>query len=198
MTLINTAIILAGGKSTRMGFDKQLIKMGNITITEYIIKILKPLFENIIVVTNKLELYEDNNIVTAEDIYKGYGPIAGIHAGLLKSKSIYNYIIACDMPYINTYYIEYLMKRIKESNYEKDAVITKSGNWIEPFNAFYSKNLIPIIEQNIIKDKRKISELLDRSNVLYIDEEIARVFSPDWSMFTNLNTEKDLKILNYK
>ena len=95
MTLINTAIILAGGKSTRMGFDKQLIKMGNITITEYIIKILKPLFENIIVVTNKLELYEDNNIVTAEDIYKGYGPIAGIHAGLLKSKSIYNYIIAC-------------------------------------------------------------------------------------------------------
>lgn len=195
MTLMDTAIILAGGKSSRMGFDKQLIKIGDICITEYIIEILKPIFKNIIVVTNKPELYKNKNVDIAQDFYKGYGPLGGIHAGLLKSQSIYNYFIACDMPYVNTGYIEYMMKRIIETNYEKDAVITKSGDWIEPFNAFYSKELLPLIEDNIIKDKRGISELLNRSSVLYIDEYIARGFSPDWSMFTNLNTKNDLMAL---
>lgn len=192
MTLMNTAIILAGGKSTRMGFDKQLIKIGNICITEYIIEILKPIFKNIIVVTNKPELYANLDVGIAQDFYKGYGPLGGIHAGLLKSQSIYNYFIACDMPYVNTDYIKYMMKRIVETGYEKDAVITKSADWIEPFNAFYSKELLPLIEDNIIKEKRGISELLDRSNVLYVDEYIARGFSQNWSMFTNLNTKKDL------
>lgn len=193
MALMNTAIILAGGKSTRMGFDKQLITIEGVNITKYIIRVLKSIFENIIVVTNKPSLYEDKDIIIIEDFYKGYGPLGGIHAGLMKSQSIYNYFVACDMPHINIKYIEYMMKRIIEDNYETDAVITKFGEWIEPFNAFYSKRLMPFIEDNIIKDKKRISELLDRANVLYVEEEVARGFSSDWSMFTNLNTAKDLK-----
>lgn len=198
MTLMNTAIILAGGKSTRMGFDKQLIRIGDMSITEYIIGRLKPVFKNIIVVTNKPYFYKDKDVVIAEDICKGYGPLGGIHAGLVKSQSMYNYIVACDMPYINIHYIEYMMNRIEESNYDKYAVITRFGEWIEPFNAFYSKKLISYIEENIMENKKKISQLLDRTNVLYINEDIARSYSPDWSMFTNLNTEKDLKNLKHK
>ena len=68
MSLANTAIILAGGKSSRMGFDKQLIKIKDINITEYLVEMLNPIFKNIIVVTNKPELYRDKNIVIAEDI----------------------------------------------------------------------------------------------------------------------------------
>ncbi len=198
MILMDTAIILAGGKSTRMGFDKQLINIGDTCITDYIITILKPMFKNIIVVTNRPEIYKDPEMAVIEDFYKGYGPLGGIHAGLLQSQSMYNYIIACDMPYVNIKYIDYMMKRIMESPYGTDAVITRFGQWIEPFNAFYSKNLIPRIEENIMENKKKISELLDRANVLYIDEKIARRYSPDWSMFTNLNTEKDLKSLSFK
>jgi len=74
-----------------------------------------------------------------------------------------------------------------------NAVITKKADWIEPFNAFYSKKLIPAIEDNIKKGKVRTMELLEISNVLYIDEAIARGFSPDWSMFANLNTREDLK-----
>ena len=193
MILINTAVILAGGKSTRMGFDKQLIKVGDIGITDHLIATLKPMFENIIVATSKPELYKGKDVVVTEDIYKGCGPVGGIHAGLLKSRSMYNYFIACDMPYVNKYYIEYMIKRIKENPYGHDAIITRTADWIEPLNAFYSRNLIPYIEDNIMKNKVKIKELLDRSDVLYIDEHIARSFSPDWGMFINLNTQKDLK-----
>ena len=195
MDLNDTAIVLAGGKSKRMGFDKQFLSIDGIYITEYIIDILKPMFNNIILVTNKPEAYKDRDIVLAEDFHKDFGPLGGIHIGLKKSQSLYNYIVACDMPYINKAYIDFMKKKIEEENYKKDAVITRFGNWIEPFNAFYSKALLSQVEESILSEKRKISSLLSMGNVLYIEEEVARVFSSDWKMFTNLNTEEDLNKL---
>lgn len=195
MNLNDTAIILAGGKSRRMGFDKQFISMGDMSITEYIIEALKSLFPNIILVTNKPQAYDRSDIEIVEDQYKGFGPLGGIHAGLMKSQSRYNYLIACDMPYINKNYIKYMMKKLEQSEYKAEAVITRFGDWIEPFNAFYSKELIPKVEASIFMDNKKISGLLKMADVMYIEERIARDFSPDWSMFMNLNTEKDLMAL---
>ena len=193
MALLNTAIILAGGKSTRMGFDKQLLNIEGINITTYIIQVLKTIFKDIIIVTNKPDLYKNESVILTEDYYKDCGPLGGIHAGLMSSRSMYNYFIACDMPYINVKYIKFMMKKIAEDDYKTDGVITKFGEWIEPFNAFYSRRLIPLIEENIESDKRKISELFHSSDIMYIEERVARGFSPDWRMFTNLNTEEDLK-----
>lgn len=192
MNLMDTAIILAGGNSKRMGFDKQFISMGNMSITEYIIEALKPLFPNIILVTNIPQAYEKSDVEIAEDLYKNIGPLGGIHAGLMKSKSRYNYIIACDMPYINKDYIKYMAKRLQDGDYRAEAVITRFGEWIEPFNALYSKALTTKIESGIFMDKKRISGLLKMSKVIYIEESRARSFSPDWSMFMNLNTEKEL------
>jgi molybdenum cofactor guanylyltransferase len=97
------------------------------------------------------------------------------------------------MPYVNIAYIDYMKKLLEKDQYSKSAVITKFGDWIEPFNAFYSKALIPQIEENITQKKRKISSALCSSQVLYIEEKTARGFSPDWSMFTNLNSVDDLE-----
>lgn len=194
MNLINTAVILAGGNSKRMGFDKQFMDIGSKNITEYLIDELKEIFPHIVVVTNKPQAYKRADIQITEDIYKGFGPLGGIHAGLMKSQSKYSYIVACDMPYINKDYIKYMVKRLEEAEYSAEAVITRYGDWIEPFNAIYSKDLLPRIEAGIFAEKRKISGLLKMAKVMYIEEEDARRFSPDWNMFMNLNTEKDLMI----
>jgi molybdopterin-guanine dinucleotide biosynthesis protein A len=66
---------------------------------------------------------------------------------------------------------------------------------IEPFNAFYSQSLLPKIEASIKAGKRQINLLLKDSKVIYINEEKAREFSPDWDMFTNINTIKDYQTL---
>jgi molybdopterin-guanine dinucleotide biosynthesis protein A len=108
---------------------------------------------------------------------------------------MYNYVVACDMPFINIEYVKYMMELIKEHDGEVDGVITRLGEWIEPFNAFYSKNLIGRIEKNIRKNNRQINLLLQDSNVLYVSEAKARVFSPKWEMFTNINTLKDYESL---
>jgi molybdopterin-guanine dinucleotide biosynthesis protein A len=190
--LTGTAVILAGGNSSRMGFDKQCIKLNDRLLIEHQIQVLQNIFKEIIIVTNKPELYKDYNCILAVDQLKDYGPLGGIHAGLLKAQSQFSYFVACDMPNINQDYILYLLKVINASDFSAQAVITRFGNWLEPFNAFYSKDLIPVIKKAYQEKNRKISSMLEKAEVHYIEEAEARKYSPDWSMFININTQKDL------
>lgn len=191
MVCMDTAIILAGGKSSRMGFDKQFLKLQDKYIVEMTAERLKKIFNEIIIVTNKPKQYAKYGYRLAMDEIKGFGPLAGIHAGLKSSSSMYNYIVACDMPFINIDYIRYMMELIACHEGKADAVITRYGNWIEPFNAFYSRSLLPRIEESIKANNRQINRLLKDANVLYISEAKAREFSPYWGMFTNVNTIMD-------
>ena len=195
MAYMETAIILAGGKSSRMGFDKQFLKLRDKYIIEMIAEKLKSVFNEIILVTSRPEEHSKYGFKLVEDEVKGFGPLAGIHVGLKNSGSMYNYIVACDMPFLNLKYMKYMMGLIQQHEGNVDGVITKLGEWIEPFNAFYSKNLICRIEENIKKDKRQINLLLQDSNMIYVSEAKAREFSPDWEMFTNINTFKDYESL---
>jgi molybdopterin-guanine dinucleotide biosynthesis protein A len=192
---METAIILAGGKSSRMGFDKQFLKLQDKYVIEIIAERLKEVFSEIIIVTGRPEEYVKYGFKLVEDEVRNFGPLAGIHVGLKNSGSIYNYVVACDMPFINLKYIRYMMQLIEESDDRVDGVITKLGDWIEPFNAFYSQNLISRIEENMKNGKRQINLMLQDANVLYVSEAKAREFSPDWEMFTNINTFKDYESL---
>jgi len=195
---METAIILAGGKSRRMGFDKQFLKLQDKYLVEILAEKLERVFSEIIIVTGKPEEYAKYGYRLAEDEVKDFGPLAGIHVGLKSSGSRHNYIIACDMPFINLNYIEYMMSLIRNREGRVDGVITRLGQWIEPFNAFYSKSLISGIEESIKRGKRQINLLLKDSDVLYVSEDKAREFSPDWEMFTNVNTAKDYESLMKK
>lgn len=190
MIRFNTAIILAGGKSSRMGFNKELIQIEEQKMIKIQIEKLNKKFEEIIVVTNNEDYYKGLNCVTTSDIIENKGPIGGLHAGLLKSSSLYSYLIACDMPVINIQYINHMIKKLYFV--EKYACITKFGDWIEPFNAFYSKNIIAYLEEYISEGGNSINGLLKKLEVTYIEENIARKYSSNWDMFINFNTKDDI------
>lgn len=195
MANMETAIILAGGKSTRMGFDKQFLKLRDKYVIEMMTEKLEGIFNEIIIVTSRPEEYAKYGYKLVEDEVTDFGPLAGIHVGLKNSKSLHNYIVACDMPFIDTGYVKYMMELIDRSAIVPDAVITQLGEWIEPFNAFYSKTLLPRIGAGIQAGNRQINLLLKDSNVLYVSEAKAREFSPNWEMFTNINTINDYEEL---
>lgn len=190
MKRFGSAIILAGGKSTRMGFDKQLLRLRERSLIEGLIRRLGGSFDETIVVTNRPELYIGLADKITGDIIPDMGPLSGIHAGLSAASSEYSFVIACDMPQINTKYIDFMMELLNKN--ESMACITKFGDWIEPFNAFYSKALIEHIESFLMGGGKAVHRLLMNHNVEYIPEEVARSFSPDWGMFFNLNTREDL------
>ena len=82
MKLFDTAIVIAGGKNTRMGFDKAFMKIGNTSCIELIVEKLKKHFNEIVVVFNKPNKCQITNIKVAYDEMKNTGPIGGLHAGL--------------------------------------------------------------------------------------------------------------------
>lgn len=191
MKTFGTAIILAGGKSTRMGFDKQLMKLQERRLVETLIQKLREEFDEIVIVTNKPEYYIGLADIITGDIIEGKGPLGGIHAGLLMASSRYAFVIACDMPSIDMAYVRYMKSRMESS--EEMACVTRFGEWMEPFNAFYSKDLKSHIEDFLASGRRAIHTMLDDQSVDYVPESVARSFSPEWEMFFNLNTREDME-----
>jgi molybdopterin-guanine dinucleotide biosynthesis protein A len=190
---MNTAILLAGGKSRRMGFDKRFIEIEEKIMVDYVIEKLYRIFSNVILVTDDRRLFPDCSCEIIQDELEGIGVLGGLYSGLKHSSSIYNYVLACDMPIINYNYIEYMRGLLCKSLKEYDGLVTKYGDWIEPFNAFYHKNFMYPLECGIEYGEKRLSSILKNCDVLYVEEKVARGFAPNWEMFINLNSEDDLK-----
>ncbi|KPU26718.1 molybdenum cofactor guanylyltransferase [Caloranaerobacter sp. TR13] len=199
MKKFGSAVVLAGGKSTRMGFDKQLLNINGKRLISWIIEKLKDEFNDIIIVSNKPQYYSEVDCRIVSDIIKGMGPLSGIHSGLMNAKSQYVYFIACDMPVININYIKHMKKCLDNGNYH--GCITQVNDWIEPLNAFYSKSIISAIECQLNRGRRSVFSLVKSLDFYIVNEVIARKFSPDWDMFINLNTIEEFnefKVLQEK
>ncbi len=191
MKKFGTAVILAGGKSKRMGKNKELLNINNRRLVEMQISKLKRDFEKIIVITNYPQYYHGLDCETFTDIIKNKGPIGGIYAGLVNSSSLYTYFLACDMPVVNRNYIKFLKNTLKAK--KKKACITLLGDWIEPFNAFYSKEMIDDIKNYIENGGYSIHQLVKKLDIILIEEKTSRKFSPTWDMFINFNTKEDIE-----
>ena len=190
--VFGSAIILAGGKSSRMGFDKQFLQIDDRRIMDDLISKLEEEFYEIIIVTNKPEEYKSYKHKIVSDIIVGKGPLSGIHVGLKESSSDYAFVVGCDMPNINLDYIKYMKKSMENKDY--DGCVTYLNNLIEPFHGFYSKNIIERIEKYLANDMRSVNKLILNLEFLKIDEGVARRFSPNWDMFLNLNNQKDIEL----
>ena len=137
-----TGIILSGGKSTRMGENKSLMKLGDRTVIEHTLLLMQSLFSEVILITNTPDEYKFLNIPLFEDVYKYRGPLAGIHSGLLNSTTEENFVISCDIPLITKEIIEYIIK------YDTTHPVTvcRADGYIQQLAGKYSKSLTPKIE----------------------------------------------------
>ncbi|WML35045.1 molybdenum cofactor guanylyltransferase [Clostridium sp. OS1-26] len=193
MKKVGTAVILCGGKSSRMGFDKSKIKIDGKLLLEIIGEKLEKIFDEIILVAEKEDKFENLKYKVVEDMEKNYGPAGGIYTGLKYASSKYVFFLACDMPKINIDYIKYLMSIVEQD--ECDGLICKKDDWIEPLHAFYSKDLIKDFQKGIEENRLVLYDIIKNSKIKYIPEEITKKYSPDLDIFVNLNYVKDLGIL---
>ncbi|OEF99183.1 molybdenum cofactor guanylyltransferase [Vulcanibacillus modesticaldus] len=183
------AIILAGGKSKRMGTNKALLEINGRKVIEMVKDRLAEVFSEIILVTNNMEEYDFLGLPMVEDKIKGRGPLAGIHAGLSTSSFDINLIVACDMPFISPELAVYLIGQIEEY----DVVTPKITGEIHPLFSVYNKSTLPIIEKHLLKDKLKIKELLKQLNVRVVTEEEIKYFLDDnlENLVFNMNSPMD-------
>lgn len=191
MNLFGTAVILAGGKSTRMPFDKQELHIGGKPIAVHIADQLSSEFPHVLINTRTPKLYEKYPYRLLQDLVLNAGPLGGIHAGLRHSDSRYTYFIGCDMPYVSLAYIRYLKGQLKEHP-DSGGIVTLYQGMFEPLNSFYGNAALPMIEAQLKMEEYRLHRFFKGSKVLVVPEEKARAYSPDWKMFTNINTIEDL------
>lgn len=189
-----TAIILAGGKATRMrGQDKAFLKIGNIPLIKRQLRLLKRYFKKIIIVTNSPQRYKNlKGVEVVTDIMPYQGPLGGIYSGLLASRHNYNFVVACDMPFINLDLIKYMSKKMDGF----DVVVPKINNRYEPLFCIYSRNCLKYIKELLDKKIFKIRKFFSKVRVKEITKHQVQQFASPEVIFANINTKEDLVGLN--
>jgi len=182
-----TAVILAGGNSSRMKSNKALLPYSGELFIERIYRQLAARFSEVLLVTNTPELYRFLPCRTVPDVYPGKGSLAGIHAGLTHSNTEYVFTVACDMPYLNDALIKDLSARAAGC----DAVIPESGSGLEPLHAIYGKGCLPAMELALTEGKSKIVDCLNWEKVVIVKKEEVAEIDPDFLSFRNINTPEE-------
>jgi len=188
-----TGIILAGGNNKRIKLDKAFLEFpsGNENkkpLIEITFNKFRDIFDEIIIVTNSPEKYQHFGYKLVKDIFPNKGSLGGIYSGLENSSNEYNFITACDMPFLNIDLIK-LMKTFPR-NY--DILIPKTDSGYETMHAIYSKKCLKSIERNIKLNKLKILGFFEGMNVQEINEESLKKVDKNFShSFFNINTKED-------
>lgn len=182
------AIILAGGKSTRMGANKALLEIENRRLIRRIADELVGEFAEVIIVANDPEPYKELGFKVTGDILPGRGPLIGIHAGLSVSPYRLNFFTACDMPFINGPLVAYMV----EETGDADALVPKIDGLWQPLFAVYSRDCLPAITDSINRERYKVSAFYPAVRVKYIEEDVIRKFSDPERLFFNINTPTEL------
>ena len=192
--LFATAVILAGGASRRMGFDKQTLTLEGRSLIERTVEQLGELFDDVIIVTDRPQLYRDDNVRLAADVFPGGGPMAGIHAGLLHAKSRFAYVIGCDMPYLEKDYINLMKRKLESADTGSAAgcMMRRDTGYLEPLNAFYNVTLADAMAKDLKEGDRSLQLFCRIKPFLWVTEEEGRTVSPGLRMFRNINDFADL------
>ena len=184
-----TAIILAGGKNTRMhGHDKAFLEIKGKAIAEILIERFRPLADNIIVVTNSPQKYANLDVKLVRDEYPNKGPLMGICSGLKSSSSKYNFIVACDMPFVKPYLIRYFM----DCADGYDVVIPKIDDKFHPLFGIYSKECISVIQEMLKQDTLRISDMFSKLKTRFLPRQELEKFDKGLVSLVNINTMGDL------
>jgi molybdenum cofactor guanylyltransferase len=184
-----TGIVLSGGESRRMGTDKAFLLLAKVPLIEHVLRALRSVCSDIIIVTNTPERYAALNALVVTDALEKRGPLTGVYSGLLRSAEAYNMVVACDMPFLNPGLITYMAGLT--SGY--DIAAPRIAGRIEPLHAIYNRSLIPLIKDRIQKDDQRIQGIFSEARVRYVTEaEIGR-FDPEHQSFRNLNTREEYK-----
>ncbi len=182
-----TAFILAGGKSKRMGTDKAFVTLNGRTLLEQMVDLARSVCADVRIVRERGKVSAFATVV--EDVFRGCGPLGGIHAALRSSNTDLNLILAVDVPFLSAEFLEFMITKSRCG--AMVTVARTSGGW-QPLCAVYRREFADLAEMCLRARIYRIDGLFFPATTLVIDEEELRVagFTPE--LFRNLNTPQDL------
>ena len=178
-----TGIVLAGGKSTRMGTDKGLLMLKGKTFVEHVCAALNPITEGRLLVVTNNEEYAFCKATLVKDVVLDKGPVSGIYSGLQQSTTDLNIIVSTDVPFISTEFLRWLLAQHK-APFDVTEVIVKAR--VNPLIAVYNKSVASIFYENLITNKLKLITVVEGLSHQTID------VPEQWlAQLANINTKEE-------
>ena len=176
----------------RLGQDKASELIGNRSLLEWVLSCVSLFDSDIIVVTASKQSYPQLSgypkLKAVTDIYPNKGPLGGIYTGLKASDSLFNLVVACDMPFLN----QALLQHMIQISAGFDLVVPRLGDMVEPLHAVYSKGCLAPIEDLLKQGNLSLRQLFTLVKVRYVDAEEVSRFDPKHLSFFNINSQADL------
>jgi len=185
-----TGILLAGGKSRRMGEDKRFLLIGEQTLFERTLAVLQSIFQTVCVVIAQDSPSLEAEVPVVRDLVAGCGSLGGLYTGLKQAHTEYVFVVACDMPFLNPTLVRYMVS-LKD---KADIVMVRLEQGLQPTHALYSRRCLPVIEGMLHARQLKIQYLATHPSLhtrLVAEGELRKIDHEGLS-FINVNTPADL------
>lgn len=181
-------IVLAGGRSRRLGTDKAVLRLGDRTLLAATVETLLPFCTEVIVVTNNPQGHAHPAARLVGDVFPGAGSLGGVYSGLIATTAPRCLAVACDMPFLNPAVFSYLA----ELPGDHDIIIPRVNSHLEPLHAIYSRVCLPHMRELLERGHLKIIDFFHKVNVRYVEGSELEPLDPGLRSFVNINTPQDL------
>jgi len=182
-----SAVILSGGRSSRMGTPKCMLPFDGVPLIQHIVRKLEPLFKEIVVVASPGQALPSMPVTVVHDTVAYQGPVAGIYYGLGAVTSDWAFVTSCDSAFLNVSLISYLVSQ----RVDFDAVVPRWDNRLQPLLAMYRRTVVPFLEKQLADGDLRPVHLFDKVSTRYVEEHEIRRLDPDGQSFFNMNRPED-------
>ncbi len=181
-----TGIILAGGKSSRMGREKGLVEFRGKPLIQFEIDLLLHFTDRILISSGNPD-YGSFKLEMVPDDVLGLGPAAGLASALRNSETLWNVVLACDLPFLEPELIDFLL--VNTSGFQAVIPCHDGGN--EPLAGLYRRDLAEQFTNAMASGTLAIHKILETVSVKYVD--VSHLFVRYPLLFANFNTLQDLE-----
>jgi len=170
-----------------MNKNKAFLELDGKPLVERSLTILQAVFAEVLISSNKPELYAGYEVPVVQDEILGRGPLEGLYQGLKVATYDEVFFVACDMPFLRAEVIRFLSSWIPAY----DVVVPQFQSGLHPLHAFYHRRCLPLIKNNLEADRLKIIDFYPSCSVRYVEETELHDFHNLSQVFCNVNTPDD-------
>ncbi len=187
MTSPITAIILAGGQSRRMGYDKAFLPWGDTTLIEHLLERLRPVTDELIVAVKDARRFRHVRATVVEDVVPDAHALGGLYTGLMAASSDLCFVCGCDTPWLEPGVIRWLIR--EADGY--DVAVPRTRDGLQPLHAVYRVSVRSVIEEQLRRGELALSALIGRVRAKIVGADALRRLDPQGFSFLDVNTPEE-------
>jgi molybdopterin-guanine dinucleotide biosynthesis protein A len=187
-----TGLILAGGKSRRLGQDKRFLSLGGRSCLQRVLDAYGDLFDRILIVADAKEPFQSMGLPVVEDLIPGRATLGGLYTGLCHAEGARVFAAAVDMPCLSADTIRIVLEHADRA----DIVIPDLNGKLQPTHAVYSRACLPYLKTLVEGSRLKVQELcaIPELSVHRLPQFLFEEVDPELRSFFNINTPEDLAL----